>query len=203
MNTMERNLIMMKKILIVTAALLLLFGFSACSQEPAEADPSQTIENNTGGVAEASESESAQGTGEENICDSTDFFEYEEYEDGIIITQFHNPQQLEFDKIIVPSEIDGKPVVGIGRVDSQMYVMSAIFGDCEVVIPDTVRYIGHSVFFYADGLTSVTGGANVSQICDFAFAYCENLTEVSFLDQVETVADSAFLESPGMEAALS
>ena len=40
-----------------------------------------------------------------------------------------------------------KKVVGIGDDKKDYYVFGAVFGNCEVVIPDTVTYIGDYAFY--------------------------------------------------------
>lgn len=133
---------------------------------------------------------------EELIYNSTEAFEYSDVEDGIIITHFTNYDNIEYDKIYVPNEIDGKKVVGIGTLGEEHYVMRSIYGKCEVVIPNTVEYIGDYAFFFTKGLTKVSGGENCTTIGEYAFAECENLEEITFIDNVSDLADSAFIESP-------
>lgn len=133
---------------------------------------------------------------EELIYNSTEAFEYSEVENGIVITHFTNYENVEYDKIYVPNEIDGKKVVGIGTLGEEHYVMRSIYGNCEVVIPNTVKYIGDSAFFFTKGLTKVSGGENCTTIGKYAFAECENLEEITFIDNVSDLANSAFIGSP-------
>ena len=132
----------------------------------------------------------------ELIYNSTEAFDYDEVEDGIIITYFKNYDYVKYDKIIIPSEIDGKTVVGIGALEkTNIYygrVLGAIFGNCEVVIPSTVTYIGGMAFQDADGLVKLSGGENCKIIGEYAFMNCENLSEITFLDNVTDIADNAF-----------
>ena len=74
--------------------------------------------------------------------------------------------------------------------------MRSIYGNCEVVIPSTVEYIGDYAFFFTKGLTKVSGGENCTTIGEYAFAECENLEEITFIDNVSDLADNAFIESP-------
>ena len=89
-------------------------------------------------------------------------------------------------------DIDGKKVVGIGDDKKDYYVFGAVFGNCEVVIPDTVTYIGDYAFTGAKGLVKLSGGENCKKIGEYAFMNCVNLAEVTFLDNVTDLADNAF-----------
>ena len=88
--------------------------------------------------------------------------------------------------------LDGKKVVGIGDDKKDYYVFGAVFGNCEVVIPDTVTYIGDYAFTGAKGLVKLSGGENCKKIGEYAFMNCVNLAEVTFLDNVTDLADNAF-----------
>jgi len=50
----------------------------------------------------------------------------------------------------------------------------------EIVIPDSVVFIGENAFEYCKMLSSVTIGESVAYIAGSAFHYCDNLTSVSF-----------------------
>ncbi len=135
----------------------------------------------------------------ELIYNSTDAFDYDEVEGGIIITHFKNYDYVEYDKIIIPTEIDGKTVVGIGDLNESHRVLGAIFGNCEVVIPSTVTYIGGMAFNGANGLVKLSGGENCKTISEYAFMNCENLSEITFLDNVTDIADNAFIDCPNLK----
>lgn len=127
------------------------------------------------------------------IYDSTDAYTYVEVNGGIAITDFQNLDFVEYDKVIIPDKIDGKTVVGIGDLNKSFLVFQALYGSkCEVVIPDTVKYIGESAFQSAYGLIKVSGGKNCKSIGKYAFMNCESLSEITFIDNVTDVADNAF-----------
>ena len=180
---------MKKTAILLTFALIisLLYG---CAKNDTVTDSNGTSQNvNTEADMPASEGEL--------ICDSIESFDYADVEDGVIITLFNNFDNIEYDKVIIPETIDGKDVVGIGaKEDNGAYygmVFSALVGNCEVVIPKTVQYIGGKAFFYSLGLKKVSGGENCQYIGELAFGSCENLTEVTFIDNVTEVDDSAFI----------
>ena len=125
--------------------------------------------------------------------DSTEAYKYVEVSGGIAIIDFENLDFVEYDKVIIPEKIDGKTVVGIGDLNKSFLVFQALYGSkCEVVIPDTVKYIGESAFQSAYGMIKISGGKNCKTIGKYAFMNCENLSEITFIDNVTDVADNAF-----------
>ena len=181
----------MRKILLFVLTSALVLSVCACGNKQDENKPT--------GSSSVSTTNNVSPEKKELIYDSTEAFEYSDVEDGIIITHFSNYDNVEYDKIYVPSEIDGKKVIGIGALEANHRIFGAVFGECEVVIPDTVTYIGGDAFFGAKGLVKVSGGENCKSIGESAFAYCENLTEITFLDHVTDIADSAFGNCPKLK----
>lgn len=179
----------MKKIIIGFLTMAMLASFCACGKNTNADNPSGQTPVGT------SNSDSSSKNGE-LIYDSIDAFDYSEVDNGIIITYFKNYDYVEYDKIIIPSEIDGKPVVGIGQLDrADTYygkVFSAVFGNCEIVIPDSVTYIGGKAFHDSKGLVKLSGGKNCTTIGEYAFWNCINLEEITFIDNVTDLADDAF-----------
>lgn len=179
----------MKKGFILFLIITLMFSVCACNSEKANSESQVseifTVEENNDTVSK-----------DELICDSVDAFRFSDVDDGVIITQFINYDYVEYDKIIIPESIEGKSVVGIGVLEkTETYygmVFDAVFGDCEVIIPDTVRYIGGEAFEGADGLVKLSGGKNCTTIGEHAFMNCVNLSEITFIDNVTDLADNAF-----------
>ncbi len=113
-------------------------------------------------------------------------------------------------EIIIPSEIEGYPVVGIGDnafqycenlsgvtiPDSVTSIGEDAFYDCEnltsITIPDSVTSIGEDAFRYCTSLTSVTIGNSVTSIGEDTFYGCENLTSITIPDSVTSIGDWAF-----------
>jgi len=183
----------MKKLLVIILSLLILSSFVSCgdgNNEDINSTNSSMYDANSDHNEPSENIEPTQNEG--LIYDSTDLYEYEDYGEGIIITEFANYSVVEYDKIIVPSHIDGKKVVGIGNPEKMVKAFTCIYGDCEVVIPETVEFIGTYAFFMAEGLTKVSGGGNCKTISEGAFGYCENLKEVTFIDTVENIDEYAF-----------
>lgn len=177
----------MKKISVLLLAFFIMIAMCACGNK-SDTNNSSTAKP----VDDSQNTTSASITKNELIYNSTEAFDYAEVEGGITIIYFKNYDKIKYDKIYVPSEIEGKKVVGIGELDTESRNFGAIFGECEVVLPDTVTYIGKGAFTGAAGLVKVSGGKNCDTIAEHAFMLCKNLTEITFIDNVSNIADNAF-----------
>lgn len=174
----------MKKLLCLLIGIIFVFTLCSCGKS----DSSTTTSTESG--EHGSVTEEVENTGK--VLDDPSAFDYSEVDGGIAIIDFRNRNSTEYDKIIIPSEIDGIKVVGIGVRGKGYNVISSVFGRCEVVIPDTVEYIAEEAFQNAKGLVHLSGGTNCKEICNFAFRNCINLEKVDFLDTVDTVGENAF-----------
>lgn len=177
----------MKKYVVLVSVFLMFIILCSCGKSTQENGTQQSSENVNNATVSANEISGGK------VYDSTEAFTYELYDDGIIITEFKNYDFVEYDSIIIPKEIDGHSVIGIGSEEKSYYVMGAVFGNCEIVIPDTVRFIGIEAFTGCDGVTKISGGEGVRRICDYAFMNCVNLKEISFLNSVDSIAENAFV----------
>ena len=134
-------------------------------------------------------------------------FIYEEIEEGTVsITRYIGTEE----SIIIPSEIDGKPVTSIGEraFDGCISLKSVIipnsvtsigeyaFEDCKsltsITIPDSVTSIEYGAFESCTSLTSVTIGNSVTRIGERAFRECSRLTSVTIPDSVTSIGNEAF-----------
>ena len=108
---------------------------------------------------------------------------YEEVQGGIAITGVKSCGA----EVVIPSEINGKPVVKIGE---------RAFSECtsltSIVIPNSVTTIGDRAFAWCSSLTSVTIPNSVTSIGDHAFDLCSGLTSVTIPNSVTTIGDNAF-----------
>lgn len=177
----------MKKVLIFALTLAMMLSVCACGNKQNENNPADSTSNTASNVAPEKK---------ELIYDSSEAFDYSEVDGGVIITYFKNYDYVEYDKIIIPEILNGKTVIGIGALEkTDTYygkVFSAVFGNCEVVIPNTVTYIGGKAFQDAKGLVKLSGGENCTKIGEYAFMNCVNLSEITFIDSVTDLADNAF-----------
>ena len=72
--------------------------------------------------------------------------------------------------VVVPAEYNGKPVTGIAAkafLDEQIIQ--------EVVLPDTITFIGERAFYYMGTITAITLPDSVVEIRAEAFTHCANL----------------------------
>ncbi len=114
-----------------------------------------------------------------NIMGSVSFYdisyEYDVNKDGTVtITKISC--RIKGD-IVIPSELDGKIVTGIG-IDECVggHYNSKIYS---IIIPDSVTSIGESAFSSCYALTTITIGSNVTSIGGRAFDYCSNLASIT------------------------
>ena len=175
---------LVRKGLVLFVILALMLSVCSCGETSSNSTSSDTSSNS------ASSDSSSNG----KVYDSTEAFdEYMDVDGGVAIIGFKNYDHIEYDKIIIPSEIEGKKVVGIGDLERDFTVFGSVVGKCEIVIPDTVTYIGNYTFEFSDGTVKLSGGKNCTKIGEWAFEGCENLEEITFFDNIKEIGDAAFI----------
>jgi hypothetical protein len=133
-------------------------------------------------------------------------FDYVINDGTITITGLFGPSG----DVIIPSTIDGLPVIGIGAQafsgctrltsvtipDSVTNIGDEAFRNCasltSITIPDSVTSIGSDAFVRCIGLTNVTIGDSVTTIGESAFYSCTSLISVTIPDSVTTIGESGF-----------
>ena len=89
--------------------------------------------------------------------------------------------------LVIPSEIDGYPVVAIGNW---------VFYECNdltgVTIPNGVATIGEGAFYNCRALTAVAMSASVTALGNYAFENCASLTSLTIPGSVTNVGTAAF-----------
>jgi hypothetical protein len=110
---------------------------------------------------------------------------YEHAGDGVTLTRWE--EKCPSGNIIVPAELDGYRVTGIGD-----RVFERCVGLISVSIPDDVTSIGENAFFGCRGLTSVSIPDNVTSIGDYAFYGCGSLTNVTIPASVTHLGTRVF-----------
>ena len=115
---------------------------------------------------------------------------YEENETGLTITGYEEDPATGIvlpAEIVLPREIDGKPVTGIGLGAS-----AGLDSFTNVIIPDSVTVIEGSAFEQCTSLTSVTIPNSVTSIGGHAFDGCTSLTSVTIPNSVTEIGEYAF-----------
>ena len=96
--------------------------------------------------------------------------------------------------IVIPSEIQGLPVVGIGSG-----AFSGVGTIKEVVMPDSITYVGDNAFYLCIQIEIIFLSKNVTSIGDSAFMGCESLDKITIPDSVTNIGNSAFKGCTGLE----
>ena len=111
-------------------------------------------------------------------------YEYEYLDDGTVeITGYYGEET----ELVIPSEINGYKVTGIG--DWTFYECSSI---TRITIPNSVTSIGSSAFCECSNLTSVTLPDGLTSIGERAFENCSSLTSITIPDSVTSIDYCAF-----------
>ena len=115
---------------------------------------------------------------------SNEEYQYDMYETYIILTKYVGKES----EVVIPSEIDGKPVTHIGSLcffDTETVVSS-------VTIPSSITAIDESAFYYSDHLESIVIPDTVESIGTRAFAWCNALETVTFGNKITSIPDYCF-----------
>lgn len=113
--------------------------------------------------------------------------------------------------VLIPSEIDGKPVTVIGSLcfyDTETEITSVVippsvttieetafyYADklVSIDIPDTVTSIGTRAFSWCNSLATVKIGKGISEIPNYCFNHCSSLTEIVIPDNITKIGVRAF-----------
>lgn len=172
----------MKKLLAIGFVIVLLFSIVSCGTE----EPEQTIINDSPVSTTRSNSEllTVQNTKDSDTTEREGFMT-DEIEGGICIDGYNGTAS----EIVIPSSIDGKPVVSIAYL--------AFCGNETVkklVIPETVKMIGTRAFWKCKSLESITFNEGIEIIDEGAFSDCYKITSVVFPSSIKEIRNNAFAE---------
>lgn len=111
------------------------------------------------------------------------YFSYNDWNEGIVIEGCSSEEKV----VVVPKEINGKPVLAIGERGL------ANMQNCEaVVLPDTVSVISKSAFTVDKAMKFVYLGTSLKKIGDLAFNGCSKLEFVEFPEGLESIGKLTF-----------
>lgn len=109
---------------------------------------------------------------------------YREQEDGTLTISQYTGTNTE---IVIPSEIDGKKVTGIGNFAFQFRTNLI-----SVSIPKGVTSIGYQAFVGCSSLKNITLPEGLTVIGYGAFMGCSNLTNILIPESIVSIGDVAF-----------
>lgn len=97
-------------------------------------------------------------------------------------------------KVVIPNEIDGKPVteIGAGAFWYNEKLKSVVF-------PESLRKIQKGAFEHCTSLENLEIPYGLTQISDSAFSYCANLRSLKLPDSVEKIDQWAFFNCDNLE----
>lgn len=141
--------------------------------------------------------------------------------DTQMITGYYDDGSSDDVDLVIPSEIDGVPVLGIGEgafldcwdinsvviEEGVQTIGNEAFKRCELMqtiyIPSTVTEIGYKAFYEDGALRNVNFAENsqLATIDEFAFAYCD-LGSISIPASVQTIESCAFKSCETMYACI-
>lgn len=117
-------------------------------------------------------------------------FQYCVLEDGTAeITSYRGPGKEEGEavEVIVPGELDGFQVTGIG--EDAFYICDSLGN---VILPESVTVIGDRAFYVCNVLSGVTLPEGVLSIGASAFEECSVLTDITLPKCLTAIGGSAF-----------
>ena len=125
-------------------------------------------------------------------------YTYETNSTGITITGYEGDVPA---KLVLPSEIDGQKVTGIGKTYAT--AGAYLFHECtnltDVIIPDGVTSIGMGLFADCTNLENVTIPDSVTEIHDFAFIGCASLKQIVIPPSVTRLEQGVFADCTSLK----
>lgn len=116
-------------------------------------------------------------------------FRYEIEDGHIVITEYIGTDR----EIVIPSEIENRPVTIIGEDAFREYDLVSI------VMPDSIVRIREQAFQECECLETVVFSESLETIERYAFLSCSSLTEANFSDSLKSIGASAFSRCESLE----
>ena len=88
--------------------------------------------------------------------------------------------------------LDLSNTTGLTKINNEIF--SNFYNLTNIILPNTVTYIGDSAFYNCYNLESIIIPDSVTSIDDYAFDYCNNLESVTIGSSVTTIGTNAFNE---------
>lgn len=123
-----------------------------------------------------------------------EYFEYVLEDGECTITGYIGKDEY----VIIPSEIEGCPVINIGESAFDADFLEDIILK-EVRIPDSVDNIDNCAFYGCSELTEIVLPKNLTRIGDMAFQDCVNLESIVFSENVSFIGFQAFASCDSLE----
>ncbi len=98
-------------------------------------------------------------------------------------------EDFEFTDVVIPDEIDGKPVTKIGK---NAFYLSSIKS---ITLSNNVTTIEDSAFKHNSYLSKINLGRNVTYIGDSAFSYIPLSVEITLSDNIEFISENALTDT--------
>ena len=112
--------------------------------------------------------------------------------DGVI-TGLTNFGKENYSSLIIPEQIDGTTIIGIGY--SAFSYNDTI---TSITLPETITSIGEKAFYSCDELVEVNIPKNVTQIGRTAFYGCYKISEITIPENVTSIGKQAFAYCYGL-----
>lgn len=109
--------------------------------------------------------------------------------DGVVIKKYNKKKSDEDVEIIIPSEIEGMPVVELADDAFHRSIVKT------VVIPDSILRIGKSLFSYSAQLKYVKLLAQITSLPEDIFQHCESLEYFDIPSHITNIESGAFFKS--------
>ena len=187
----------MKKFLIISLVLMMLFSLAGCTNGTQKDPPSSGDASSEGGVttpedgsSEGGETTTGDGSSEggETNTEATASLTYERNSDGYTVTG----ETENVENITIPDQYNGLPVTAIG--ESAFAYSKHTAPILSVTIPDSVTTIANNAFFNRSEMTTVNIGrdSQLKEIGRNAFSGNHALTAIYIPSGVTIIGDSAF-----------
>lgn len=97
--------------------------------------------------------------------------------------------------INIPSEIRGKPVIGIGY--SAFYEYTNLI---RIDLPNSIQYISDHAFADCKNLQTINLPNSIQYIGSYAFSGCEDLQTIDLPDQLSGIEQGTFMDCESLES---